>query len=488
MHLHAPFATRRAMGGGARAIFGCVGRWAALACLAVACGVSLARPGGAEPLKVENAPKKEAKKYPQVEEAKQKFLKMDVDGALDLLKAAAKANPDLPNGRVQLASFFFAANRLAEGRAQLEKAVVDAPDDPEPYLIFADLAMREGQTTDAGLLFEKALALSQATKAPDERKKDFLKKAYFGVAMSAVAHEQWEDARKNLAILITVDPESAAAHFHLGRVLFEVKKTKEAYAELQAAARMDEKIASPEATMAKLYERAKDRANADKWMDQAVKAAPKSAKTRIEVAQWFMDTNRLEQAKPQIEEALKLDPSSENALYLAGQIARYSRDFPNAKRYFEKAFLEAPANPSIANELALTLNEMGEDPRQRAQSLAESTYRQNQQSPQAASTLGWIYYKMGRLDEAERLLNLAMAPVTVSPDTAYFYARLAEGRNRTDQAKALLELALKTQGPFAYRQDAQKLFDQLAKRAPSSAPPSTPAAPTGKGDGTAKTP
>ena len=84
---------------------------------------------------------------------------------------------------------------------------------------------------------------------------------------------------KLLADLLKSNSDAAVAHYRLGQVLFELKKQKEAYAELQAAARMDEDIPSPEVTMAQLYDKGKDRANAEKWMKQAVAADPKKAKT-----------------------------------------------------------------------------------------------------------------------------------------------------------------------------------------------------------------
>ena len=51
----------------------------------------------------------------------------------------------------------------------------------------------------------------------------------------------------------------------------------------------------------------------------------------------------------------------------------------------------------------------------------------------------------------------------VDADTAYYMARVAYQRGHEDQAKQWLDVALKTTGPFAMRQEAHELMDQLKK-------------------------
>jgi tetratricopeptide (TPR) repeat protein len=447
---------------------GCVARSAGPArtlfvAMAVLCGAFAGRWAKAEPLRVDN-PTADKKVYPEIEEAKRRLARQDIEGALESFGAAAKAHGDLPNARIQLANVYFSVNRPREARAQLEKAITDYPDDPETYLVMAELALREGQWTDAGLLSERAVGLLKGFKADADKKKDLTTRAYLGAAMTAQQHERWEDARKILTELIKANPDSAAAHFRLGQVLFETDKQKEAYAELQAAARMDEDIPSPEMTMAQLFEKNKDKANAEKWLKQAVAADPKKLKTRLDAIQWMLRTGDLAAAKAQATEALAIDPNSQDALFLAGRVARFSKDYPQAQKYLERSYLESPGAGSVANELALTLAEIGEEERKRALTLAEATYRQ-QRDVETAATLGWICYRLGRMEEAEKLFSAVATANQFSPDAAYFFAVFADDRNRGEAAKGLLEAALKGDAPFANRAEAQKLYDRLTKKA-----------------------
>ena len=89
--------------------------------------------------------------------------------------------------------------------------------------------------------------------------------------------------------------------------------------------------------------------------------------------------------------------------------------------------------------------------------------RQYPKVGEAASTYGWVLYKFGRLDDAEKVLQAAVSGPSFSADTAYYLARVLIDRGRDAPAKQLLESALKTTGPFAQRDDAKALLKDLEK-------------------------
>ena len=62
---------------------------------------------------------------------------------------------------------------------------------------------------------------------------------------------------------------------------------------------------------------------------------------------------------------------------------------------------------------------------------------------EAASTYGWVLYKLGRLDEAEKAFQAAISGGQVAPDTAYYIACLSYDRGREPQAKQWLERRVK---------------------------------------------
>ena len=82
-------------------------------------------------------------------------------------------------------------------------------------------------------------------------------------------------------------------------------------------------------------------------------------------------------------------------------------------------------------------------------------------SADAAVTYGWVLYKLGRLDDAEKALRGASSIVNSDVDAAYVAARVAIDRGRKAEAKKMLENTLKGTKPFVFRQDAEELLEQL---------------------------
>jgi tetratricopeptide (TPR) repeat protein len=107
--------------------------------------------------------------------------------------------------------------------------------------------------------------------------------------------------------------------------------------------------------------------------------------------------------------------------------------------------------------------------------LIESLMKQNPRSGEIAAAVGWIYYRLGRLDDAERYLQAAASSGGVSLDILYIMAKLSADRGKLDQAKQLLQGALKGTGPFIFRQDARTWHDQLANIAGAVTPTNTTA-------------
>ena len=62
----------------------------------------------------------------------------------------------MPPAHALLAKLALLSNRVALVRPALETSVAQAPDHPEIYILFGNLALRENRATDAALHFEKA--------------------------------------------------------------------------------------------------------------------------------------------------------------------------------------------------------------------------------------------------------------------------------------------------------------------------------------------
>jgi tetratricopeptide (TPR) repeat protein len=400
----------------------------------------------------------------EITEAVNKFKDRDFEGALKVLKEAAKKNPDLPPAQVIMAQLFSQTNVPMGVRNSLEQAIVDAPTDPEAYVIMGDLAVRDRRLTEARMLYQKAKELIGPFKGSQKRKDLLLPRILGGLASIEEAQEKWADAQKLLESWLKVEPRNAAAIQRMASCLFHQKDPDGALKKLKEAAKIDSDVLTPEAILGLFYEQAGDRDNAKKWMNTALQVNPKDLKTHLIVGQWAFETNQVPEAEAQAAAALQADPKSLDAKILSGVIALFKKDYPAAERYFEAAHLQSPRNFAATNNLALVLiEEKDEAKRRRALDYAQSNVQQNPKSPEAASTYGWVLYKMGRLDEAEKALQVAVSSGQFGADTAYYLACLYYDRGRETQAKQWLDFALKNTGPFAMRKEAMQLMEKLKK-------------------------
>ena len=163
-----------------------------------------------------------------------------------------------------------------------------------------------------------------------------------------------------------------------------------------------------------------------------LKTEPANARVRIAHAGWLLDQGRAALARPEAEEAVKLDPKSPDARRLKGFIAWHLRDLDGAEAVFEPLHRDMPGDGGSANLLALTLVEQ-DDPVKRARGLqlAEANARQNPRGNDVLATLGWAHYRSGHLDQAEQVLRAVAQGGRTTQEVAYYLARLCrQGKHR----------------------------------------------------------
>ncbi len=388
----------------------------------------------------------------------------DVEGALALLREAAKKDANLPPAQVLMSQLYLQQGMLAPARKALECAVVEDPADPAAYVMLGQLAVRDGRVTEAELILRKADSLLSTYDKSAKQKSRLQLEICSGLASVAEDRENWEEAQKQLEALLKLDPGNAATLQRLARCLVRQKKPAEALEELKKAAKIDAAMLAPEAVLANFCEEAGDRENAKKYMEAALAAAPKDPRTRLVAARWAFDIGQMDDALIQVNAALKLDPKMLEAKILRGIIAAFQKDYRTAEHYFEDAKLQSPDSFQATNDLALALVEQKDDTKKRLRcNMPKRTCGSSRSRSTSCSTYGWVLYKTGHLEEAINALCAAITGAAFNPETAYYLAQVDADRGQAIEARLLLERALKETGPFAMRPEATALLEKLNK-------------------------
>lgn len=418
----------------------------------------------------------DAPKYKTVKDAMDLFVKRDFDKARNTFKEARLQNKELPPEEIMMTRMLIAARQPQLARAELEQCVRTNEADPEPYLYFAEAAITEGRVTDAAAILSIGFPKLKAYSDNLYRKNNLVKR-YFSInAAVAESRKQWDEAKKSLEEWIKLDPKAAIAHQRLARVLFQSNsKDPEIMKELQTAAGLEKTLPSPNISMAQLFESLNDTAGreaATKYVEAAVAEKVDATnkdrvlKSFLTATQFAVATNKLQDAVKYADGALKIDPNSLDAQLTRGTIARMTRDYKTAEAQLDALYAKNPINFAVSNNLALVLAEQSEPAKkERALQLAMLNFNNNKQNQQlaveAAATLGWTYYKAGKLAEAEQALQAVIQSNQLTPDSAYYVARVLSDRGRNADALNIVNVALQTP-VFFNRVEAEALQKKLA--------------------------
>lgn len=411
---------------------------------------------------------------PNVEKAREAFRKGQMDECLNLLREAVKQNEKLPPARLMFARMWAEANQPQLARVALEQAAAEEPHHPDIYLQLGDIALREGRFTDALLLFREGMEVLKHGKWNQEQQNNVKTACFSGMAAAYEARGSWADAQKVLEEALKINPKIGRLRQRLGRALFMLDKRVEAEKEFQQAVADDPSLEPDGVTLGNLLSAKGELKKAEEYFLYATKTQPNNLRARLGYGNWLMEQDRFDEAEREANAAAAIDPKSLEVRFFQGYVARGRRQYAQAEQIFDDLLRENPANFQASNQLALVLVAQGTDAKKRrALELAEVNARQYSREAEALSTLGWVYYKNGRLTEAQQLLASVYQGTggNLSAETAYYLACVLAEQQRYDDVRKLLEGALKLRGRFFYRREAQEMLANLPK---STLPGSNP--------------
>lgn len=408
-------------------------------------------------------------KYDDVEKAIQRFQNGDVSGALQFLKNAKEKHPHLPPPDVTLAKMQIVYRNTGAANALLERAVHEYPDDPEPYLMFADQSYQSGQLTDADVVYAKAAELAEKMTGNEKRKRSFLIRAHEGRARVAERRGDFEAARQYLTAWLEQDPESATAHQRLGSTLFRLENYKEAYDLFNKARSLDSSLPHPDLASAKLFHQMGKMDDARKFFEQAIEKDGQNPETLFAYAQWLMEMGEAVRSREPLSQARRLKPDNPQLLLFSGVAAKMAGNMDEAEQFLLDALAIAPTSQDVLNQLALTLADtQDETKRQRALQFAQVASQLYPQNNESAVTLGWALYRLNRLQQAETTIQKALKMGQLNSDSSYLIARILFEQNKLDDAARILDSVVNDQGIFVHRQQAQQLRTQIGRERSSS--------------------
>ena len=319
----------------------------------------------------------------------------DAEGALKLLEKNPPQNGEVAPILLR-ARLLQSLNRGDEALPLLKKSVSQYPDDKRLGLTYARTLVEQNRMAEAKVQFA---SLVEQYPEDDELR--------FSLALVCLEGKSWDEAEGYLQELIERDSHVDSAHLNLGRIAEERNDPEGALVEYALVGPGSEYLPAQLRQADILISHGRG-AEASKKLASARGAQPDYAiQLYLIEAETLAANNQTDRAWSTLQQALKQYPDDLNLLYSRAMLAEKRNDLDQMERDLRAIIKREPDNAMALNALGYTLSDRTTRYTE-AKALIQQAYDLNPDDPAVLDSLGWVNYRLGNLDEAERLLRQAL--------------------------------------------------------------------------------
>ncbi len=278
----------------------------------------------------------------------------------------------------------------------LEKSIKKYPEDKRLRLTYARMLVEQNRMNDAKAQFSSLL--QQYPEDDDLR---------FSLALVCLEAKAWDEAAGYLEELIARGAHVDSAHLNLGRIHEERDDPQSALDEYaQVGPGTD--FLTAQLRQSDILISNGNAAEASKRLAEARDTQPEYAIQLYLIEAETLTSNDLADRGWQVlSQALKQYPDDINLLYTRAMLAEKRNDLAQMEKDLRSIIKREPENAMALNALGYTLSDRTTRYAE-ARALIEKAHAINPDDPAVLDSLGWVNYRMGNLDEAERLLRKAL--------------------------------------------------------------------------------
>ena len=407
-----------------------------------------------------------------------------VQDAINSLQAALKADPDNGVAHYHLGLAYDQQGNLSRAESEWRDAVRLKPDLMEAQRALAAVSIRKA---DWDALDQIATAIIQAQPtSPDgyglrtvadlnrkqlSRAEQDINKAIEVAPQNPVGYvqmgnlrqiqKQYADAEKSYRKALDIDPANSDALNGLMTVYITQKDPDKAIAAANAQiAKMPNSSAFYDLLGTAQFNAKKDYKAAEAALRKATELDKKNSDALLKLGEVFAAEGSVDQAIATYQQSVKDNPGEISFYILLGEMYEAKHDWNSAKDMYQKALQIQSDNPLASNNLAYVMLQQGGNI-DVALSMAQTARRLMPDSPNAADTLGWAYYKKGLYPTA---IDLFKEAVKKSPNDPTFHYHLGLAYQASAQptlAKEHLEQVLKLKPNYDDADGVKKALAEL---------------------------
>jgi len=287
-------------------------------------------------------------------------------------------------------------DRGKEALPILEKSIKKYPDDKRLRLTYARMLVEQNRMEDAKVQFS-----SLVKQYPDD---DELR---FSLALVCLEAKAWDEATGYLEELIERGAHVDSAHLNLGRIHEERDDPQGALNEYAQVGPGTDYLTA-QLRQSDILISNGNGAEASKRLAEARDEQPDYAiQLYLIEAETLTSNDQADRGWQVLSQALKKYPDDINLLYTRAMLAEKRNDLAQMEKDLRSIIKREPENAMALNALGYTLSDRTTRYAE-AKELIEKAHAINPDDPAVLDSLGWVNYRLGNLDEAERYLRKAL--------------------------------------------------------------------------------
>jgi Flp pilus assembly protein TadD len=387
--------------------------------------------------------------------------------ALDDLELARAASPNDPMVRLHIAAAYQALNRLADATQVARSLASEYPDNTFVHILLAETLARRGENDAARDEYVAALRGIAGDSPESAARRDEIRLRIAAIDLSA---KRFDDARAMMGALEKPDaPETLVMRGRAALMSGDPKEAKRLAKLLTTSEPVDAAMIDGEADL--LMGKA---SRADSRFDVAVTKGGVAA--RGDIAAILRRNGRDAEAEKQLRAWVAASPSDAEARLALGALLDRKGRNAEAEVELREAIRLDPRSAEALNYLGYSLADRGER-LDEALVLIQGALAIDPWNGAYLDSLGWVYLKLGRLNDARDPLERAAREYpkdpTVLEHLGDYYDRTGDaGRAKTYWQRALEEFRETPDEPGG----KQSLEKKLEKVPVAAGPPANQAA------------
>jgi tetratricopeptide (TPR) repeat protein len=353
----------------------------------------------------------------------------DKKASLQAMERLVARYPESPEGLLGISRLAILGEDLTRALEAVEQVLEMRPGMPDAEILRAQILIEQDR---------KAEALQALERAVGRNPKDTeLRFAYGHLLLDA---GDQDGARQQLGRVVELDPTNANALYSLALLELEAKETMAAERHLKQLLEMGQKQQSVYYYLGYAAQERGNDAGAIEWY-RKVEAGEYWTQARLRIGKLMAGQGRVEEMRAEMQALRRSSPENAVAIYLLeGQVLSDLGLHEDAYALYEQALADDPENEDLLYSRALvaekidridlaeedmrrilandpdnvrTLNALGytladrTDRYQEALQYIQKAYAQKPDDPAIIDSMGWVHFRLGKLNEARTYLQQA---------------------------------------------------------------------------------